>query len=88
MADRLGIVYTPIEVVDFILSTVEAVLFSHFSSHLTDQGVHIIDPFCGTGTFLKSLLNLGLINPQMLEHKFKEAVLPCLDLCSIVRLRS
>ena len=72
MADRLGIVYTPVEVVDFILKSVEHALETHFGIHLSDKGVHIIDPFSGTGTFLVRLLNLGLIGNDSLGHKFKE----------------
>ena len=71
MAERLGIVYTPVEVVDFILKSVDHALETHFDTHISDSGVHIIDPFAGTGTFLVRLLNLGLIDIERLSHKFK-----------------
>lgn len=69
-ADRLGIVYTPVEVVDFILRSVDAVLKKNFGRGLTSQGVHVIDPFAGTGTFLVRLIQSGLIAPQDLPRKF------------------
>jgi len=49
-ADTLGIVYTPQEIVDFILNSVEEILKTEFGRSLGDQGVHVIDPFVGTGT--------------------------------------
>jgi predicted helicase len=55
-ADRLGIVYTPIEIVDFMLKSVDRVLRDTFGAHLGADGVHVLDPFCGTGTFLARLL--------------------------------
>ncbi len=70
MADRLGIVYTPIEVVDFILNSVQATLGKHFGSKLGDNGIHILDPFSGTGTFIVRLIQSGLISNDDLPHKF------------------
>ena len=70
--DRLGIVYTPIEVVDFILRSADAVLRQEFSQGLTDEGVHILDGFTGTGTFLVRLLQSGLIEPHDLARKYAE----------------
>ena len=70
MAERLGIVYTPVEVVDFILHSAEAALQKHFGAHLTDRGVQILDPFTGTGTFMVRLLQSGLISPQDLARKY------------------
>lgn len=70
VTDRLGIVYTPIEVVDFIINSVEAVLREQFGSGLTDHGVHVLDPFTGTGTFVVRLLQSGLIRPDDLAHKY------------------
>ncbi len=72
MAERLGIVYTPVEVVDFILHSVEDVLREEFHSSLSARDVHIIDPFTGTGTFITRLLQSGLIRPGDLERKFCE----------------
>ena len=69
-ADRLGIAYTPIELVDFIIHSVNDVLQEEFDRSLTDEGVHILDPFTGTGTFLVQLLKSGLIQPDDLERKY------------------
>ena len=56
MAERLGIVYTPVQVVDFILKSADAALRKHFDQHLARHGVRILDPFAGTGTFLVRLI--------------------------------
>jgi len=56
MTDRLGIVYTPVEVVDFIINSFAHVLGSEFGQTLGSSGVHILDPFTGTGTFITRLL--------------------------------
>ncbi len=70
--DKLGIVYTPVEIVDFILRSADAVLREEFGQGLTDEGVHILDPFTGTGTFMVRLLQLGLIEPHDLARKYAE----------------
>jgi predicted helicase len=73
VADSLGIVYTPIEVVDFILRATEAALVEHFDgASLSDAGVHVLDPFTGTGTFMTRLLQSGFIRPEDLTRKFNE----------------
>ena len=66
--ERLGIVFTPVEVVDFIVKSVDVVLRKHFNKSLASENVHILDPFTGTGTFitrtlhyLKSLMDSGEI---------------------------
>ena len=69
-ADRLGIVYTPVEVVDFILNSADDLLHKHFGKRLTSKGVNILDPFTGTGTFISRLLQLGLISKQDLSRKY------------------
>lgn len=69
--DKLGIVYTPVEIVDFIIRSVNDVLEDEFGQTLGSRGVHIIDPFTGTGTFITRLLQSGLIQPDQLEHKFR-----------------
>lgn len=74
MTERLGIVYTPVEVVDFIIHSVNDVLQSEFGATLGDKGVHIIDPFTGTGTFITRLLQSGLITPEQLPHKYKNEI--------------
>lgn len=70
MAERLGIVYTPVAVVDFILKSADAALRKHFGETLSSPGVQILDPFSGTGTFLVRLIQSGLIDPAQLPHKF------------------
>lgn len=74
MTERLGIVYTPVDVVDFIIHSVNDVLQDEFGQSLGSKGVHIIDPFTGTGTFITRLLQSGLIKPEELEHKFKREI--------------
>ena len=71
MADRLGIVYTPIEVVDFIIHSAEHALQEEFGASISDKGVHVLDPFTGTGTFMVRLLQSGLIKPEDLSHKYR-----------------
>ena len=70
MAQKLGIVYTPVEIVDFIIASVEEVLKSEFSTSLSNKGVQVLDPFSGTGTFLVRLLQSGIISSDNLEYKF------------------
>ncbi|QSI30436.1 DEAD/DEAH box helicase [Variovorax sp. RKNM96] len=74
MTERLGIVYTPVEVVDFIIHSVNHILQTEFGQTLGSKGVHIIDPFVGTGTFVTRLLQSGLISPEELPHKYKHEV--------------
>jgi predicted helicase len=69
MSDRLGIVYTPIEVVDFIINSVETVLKEEFNQSLSNKGVHVLDPFTGTGTFIVRLLQSGIIKQEDLKRK-------------------
>ena len=71
MVEQLGIVYTPVEVVDFILHSVDGVLRSEFGRGLTEENVHILDPFTGTGTFITRLLQSGLIRPEDLDRKYR-----------------
>ncbi len=68
--DKLGIVYTPVEIVDFILASADWALRREFGQGLTDQGVHILDGFTGTGTFIVRLLQSGLISPHDLARKY------------------
>lgn len=74
MTERLGIVYTPVEVVDFIIHSVEDVMRKEFNSSLADKNVHIIDPFTGTGTFITRLLQSGIIPADKLPYKFKNEI--------------
>ena len=71
-AERLGIVYTPVEVVDFILHSANEVLQDEFGLGLSDKGVHILDPFTGAGIFLARLLQSDLIQASDLERKYRE----------------
>lgn len=68
--DRLGIVFTPVPVVDYILKSAEYAMQRHFGKSLGDSGVSIIDPFLGTGTFVSRLLQSEIISPEQLEHKY------------------
>ena len=70
VADEYGIVYTPVEIVDFILHSVEFTLQKEFGRSMTDKGVNVLDPFAGTGIFLVRLLQLSLIKDSDLERKF------------------
>lgn len=71
---KLGIVYTPVEVVDFIIKSVDYVLRDKFNSSLNDKGVHILDPFTGTGTFIVRLLRSGLIDIDNLLYKYTNEI--------------
>ena len=71
---KLGIVYTPVEVVDFIIRSVEDILQSEFQSSLKNEGVHIIDPFTGTGTFITRLLQSGIIPADCLSEKYRSEI--------------
>jgi predicted helicase len=74
MTERLGIVYTPVEVVDFIIHSVNHILQTEFGLTLGSKGVHILDPFTGTGTFITRLLQSGLIAPEQLPYKYQHEI--------------
>ncbi len=74
LRDKLGIVYTPVEVVDFIINSVAHILQTEFGQTLGSEGVHIIDPFTGTGTFITRLLQSGHISPEQLPYKYKNEI--------------
>lgn len=71
---KLGIVYTPVECVDFIIRSVNDILKSDFGCTLSDKNVNILDPFVGTGTFITRLLQSGLIKPEDLERKYRQEI--------------
>ncbi len=73
-AEAFGIVYTPVQVVDFILRSVEHLLGTEFGASLSDEGVHILDPFTGTGSFVVRLLQSGLIGPHDLARKYASEI--------------
>ncbi len=69
-AERLGIVYTPVEIVDFIIRSVEDLLFRKFGASLSDEGVHVLDPFTGTGTFITRLIQSGYLDREAILRKY------------------
>ena len=71
-AERLGIVYTPVEIVDFILHSADDVLQDEFGLTLSDEDVHVLDPFTGAGIFLARLLQSDLIQDADLERKYRK----------------
>ena len=70
MSQRLGIVFTPVEIVDFILRSADDAMQTAFNISIGDPGVSIIDPFAGTGTFIARLLQSGIIPPETFEYKY------------------
>lgn len=74
MRDKLGIVYTPIQVVDFIIHSVADILKKEFNTTIDAPNVHILDPFTGTGTFLTRLMQSGLIPTDKLNEKFTQDI--------------
>lgn len=72
VVEKLGIVYTPVEVVDFINNSVAQILKKEFNRSLSDENIHILDPFTGTGTFITRLLQTGLIDKKSLERKYSK----------------
>ncbi len=73
-ADKLGIVYTPIELVDFVLHSVDQVLQDEFGKSLASDGVGILDPFTGTGTFITRMIQSGLIPTEQLRKKYHSEI--------------
>lgn len=73
-SEKLGIVYTPIEVVDFILRATNGILKKHFNTDFNDQNITIFDPFTGTGSFIARLLSKenALISDEALKEKFQK----------------
>lgn len=74
MTEKLGIVYTPVEVVDFIIHSVNDILQQEFKLSLGSDNVHILDPFTGTGTFITRLLQSGLIDKHNLAKKYASQI--------------
>lgn len=71
-ADRLGVVYTPGEIVRFMIRSADWLCEKHFGKNLEDQGVEILDPATGTGTFIVELLEYFRGNHDKLRRKYKE----------------
>jgi predicted helicase/SOS-response transcriptional repressor LexA len=74
MSERLGIVYTPVEIVDFILHSVDHLLRTEFGQTIGSEQVHILDPFTGTGTFISRLIQSGLITREELPRKYGKEI--------------
>ena len=72
--EKLGIVYTPVEVVDFIIHSVEDVMKEEFGSSLGHDSVHILDPFAGAGTFISRLLQSGIMSKEQIQRKFNSEI--------------
>lgn len=72
--EKLGIVYTPVEVVDFIIQSVAYILQKEFGRTLSDENVHILDPFTGTGTFITRLLQSRLIRNEDMPRKYHHEI--------------
>ncbi len=72
--EKLGIVYTPVECVDFIIHSVEDILKAEFNTSLTEENVHILDPFVGTGTFITRLLQSRLIRKEDMLRKYRNEI--------------
>ncbi|MFI3620458.1 DEAD/DEAH box helicase [Enterococcus avium] len=70
--EKLGIVFTPTEVVDFIIYSVDDALKKHFGKSISDEGVNVLDPFTGTGTFITRLLQSGLITKEDMLRKYTQ----------------
>ena len=74
--DRLGVAYTPIELVDYVLRSADRLSQHHFGKGLSDPDVHVLDPFTGTGTFINRLLTINdsngrpLITDEDLDRKY------------------
>ena len=73
-ATKHGIVYTPVEVVDFINNSVQHVLKTEFNTDFSEKDVKVIDPFTGTGMFITRLLQSELISKDKLDYKYKNDI--------------
>jgi predicted helicase len=71
-ADRLGVIYTPDEIVRFMIESADTLTFKHFGKTLGDQGVEILDPATGTGTFITELIEY--LPPGQLEYKYEHEI--------------
>lgn len=74
LADRLGVVYTPSEIVRFMLQSTEHLVHKHFGKLLSSKGVEILDPATGTGTFITDLIEHLKHNKKELEYKYKNEI--------------
>lgn len=74
LVEKLGIVYSPVEVVDFIIYSVADILKKEFGRDISEENIHLLDPFTGTGTFITRLLQSGLINSRDLARKYSSEI--------------
>jgi predicted helicase len=74
MVEKLGIVYTPVEVVDFIINSVNDILQQEFGRNLSDERIHLLEPFAGTGTFVTRLLQSKIIDKNDLHRKYHHEI--------------
>lgn len=72
--EKLGIVYTPVEVVDYIIHSIAFIIRKEFDRSLSDENVHILDPFTGTGTFITRLLQSNHIRKEDLLRKYNKEI--------------
>lgn len=70
-SEKMGVVYTPSEIIEYILRETDRVLQREFGKSLADEGVHILDPFAGTGSFVAQLIESDLVPDDKLEQKYK-----------------
>lgn len=73
-SEKMGVVYTPTEIIDYILRETDRVLRREFGKGLADDGVHILDPFAGTGSFMAHLIESDLIPIDKLENKYRNEI--------------
>lgn len=74
LVEKLGIVYSPVEVVDFVIHSVNDILKKEFNRSISDENIHILDPFTGTGTFITRLLQSNLIKKEDLLRKYTQEI--------------
>lgn len=72
--EKLGVVYTPTQIVDWIEHAVDQLYYQNFGQHIGDRNIRILDPFTGTGTFITRLLTNGIIPPENLPYKFTQDI--------------
>lgn len=74
VVEKLGIVYTPVEVVDYIIHSVAWILKKEFGREISDENVHLLDGFTGTGTFITRLLQSGVISKEAMARKYDKEI--------------
>jgi len=74
ISKKMGVVYTPVEIVDFMIYSIEDILKKEFNRSMNDENVHILDPFTGTGTFITRLLQSNIIKKEDLYRKYTSEI--------------